>query len=149
MVAMVHLTVEGVVQSMFRTGELIGNNELEKRMFRLAAQDESRHVAFGVMYLKNLLETQPWRHDEVRSYFSTSHSGIALDENGNEALTILLGKGKKNIDEGHKLLLAVRQKQFRELTQRLRVVGLSDLANDMEKRRADYIAGEPLENLMR
>jgi hypothetical protein len=148
MVAMVHLTVEGMVQSMFRMGELIGNNELEKRMFRLAAQDESRHVAFGVMYLKHLLESQPWRHDEMRGHFSSGQIGFGIDENGNEALAILLGKGKKNIDEGYLLLLAVRQKQLRELTQRLRVVGLSDLADDLEKRRSSFLAGEPLESIL-
>jgi len=144
LISILHVTGEGNVQSIFRMGELIGNNEVEKRMFRLSAQDESRHVAFGVMHVKHMLETQPWRHDEVRSYFESRRSpqsGLAVDDTTSEALAILFGKGKKNIDEGYMLLLAARSKQFREITQRLRVCGLSDLADDMDKRRAEFLSG--------
>ena len=39
MTAILHLFAEGLVQSLFRMGELIGQNEAEKRIFRLSAQD--------------------------------------------------------------------------------------------------------------
>jgi hypothetical protein len=147
MTATLHIGGEGAVQSVFRMGELIANNEAEKRMFRLAAQDESRHVAFGVMHVKHLLDTQPWRMEEVRSYVegrnaNQGNGGIAIGNIQSEALAILFAKGRKNIDEGYRMLLAARMKQFKELTQRLRVCGLGGLADDMEKRRAAFLAGE-------
>jgi hypothetical protein len=150
MTTTLHIGGEGAVQSVFRMGELIANNEAEKRIFRLAAQDESRHVAFGVMHVKHLLETQPERHDEIRGYLegrnaSQGNGGIAIGGTNSEALAILFAKGRQNIDEGYMMLLAARQKQFRELTQRLRVCGLADLADDMEKRRAAFLAGDPLD----
>ena len=43
MTALLHLFGEGLVQTLFRMGELIAQNEAEKRIFRLSAQDESRH----------------------------------------------------------------------------------------------------------
>jgi hypothetical protein len=150
MTTTLHIGGEGAVQSVFRMGELIANNEAEKKIFRLAAQDESRHVAFGVMHVKHLLDTQPWRHDEIRGYLEgrnaqQGNGGIAIGGVNSEALAILFAKGRKNIDEGYMMLLAARQKQFRELTQRLRVCGLADLADDMEKRRAAFLAGDPLD----
>jgi hypothetical protein len=150
MTTTLHIGGEGAVQSVFRMGELIANNEAEKKIFRLAAQDESRHVAFGVMHVKHLLETQPWRHDEIRSYLEgrnaqQGNGGIAIGGPNSESLAILFAKGRKNIDEGYMMLLAARQKQFKELTQRLRVCGLSDLADDMEKRRNAFLSGDPLD----
>ncbi len=147
MTTQLHIGGEGSVQSVFRMGELIANNEAEKRIFRLAAQDESRHVAFGVMHVKHLLEAQPWRHDEVRGYlearaFASGNGAIALGATQSEALAILFAKGRDNIDEGYRMLLAARQKQFKEFTQRLRVCGLADLADDMEQRRAQILRGD-------
>ena len=47
-----HISGEGAVLTIFRMGELMAYNEAEKRIYRLAAQDESRHVAFGVMHMR-------------------------------------------------------------------------------------------------
>ena len=68
MSAILHVQGEGVVQSLFRMGELIGQNTAEKTIFRLCAQDESRHLAFGVMHLKHILESEPERREEIHSY---------------------------------------------------------------------------------
>jgi hypothetical protein len=51
MSSIMHVQAEGFVQSMFRMGELVANNGVEKRIFRMCAQDESRHLGFGVMHL--------------------------------------------------------------------------------------------------
>jgi hypothetical protein len=102
------------------------------------------------MHVKHLLDTQPWRHDEIRSYVegraaNQGNGGIAVGGTNSEALAILFAKGRKNIDEGYMMLLAARQKQFKELTQRLRVCGLADVADDMIKRRAAFLTGDPLD----
>lgn len=49
MLARLHLFGEGRVLTLFRMGEMIAQNEAEKAIFRLCAQDESRHVAFGCL----------------------------------------------------------------------------------------------------
>ena len=59
MTSTLHLVGEGFVQSLFRMGEMFAQSEVDKRMFRLAAQDESRHVAFGVMHMKYVMEVEP------------------------------------------------------------------------------------------
>jgi hypothetical protein len=133
MTALIHLVGEGFVQTMFRMGELVGQNEAEKRIFRLCAQDESRHVAFGVTHLKYLLETQPERREELHSYLDRFEPAIALSQGGlttegdvSEALAVLLGGGKKHYDEGLKKLLAIRKKQVMEYMHRLEVIGMPE-----------------------
>jgi hypothetical protein len=67
MSARLHISGEGSVLSIFRMGERMAYNEAEKAIYRLAASDESRHVAFGVMHLQYLAQTDPERKDEIHS----------------------------------------------------------------------------------
>src|SRR3989304_2389017 len=70
MSAIMHVFAEGFIQSLFRTGEYVSFNEAEKRIYRLCYQDESRHLGFGVMHLKYILETEPWRRGEIQHYLN-------------------------------------------------------------------------------
>ena len=133
MAAILHLVAEGFVQSLFRMGELIAQNEAEKKIFRLAAQDESRHVAFGVTHLKYALETQPERREEFHFYLDrnegllgTTQAGLTTGGASAEALAILLGGGVARMDDGYQKLLAIRKRQINEYMHRLEVVGLGD-----------------------
>jgi len=133
MTTLLHLVAEGFVQSLFRMGELIANNDAEKKIFRLAAQDESRHVAFGVTHMKYLIETQPERREEIHHYLDrqegllgTTQAGLTAGGQSAESLAILLGGGKDKIDLGYQKLLAVRKRQINEYMHRLEVVGLAD-----------------------
>ncbi|HXF51740.1 MAG TPA: ferritin-like domain-containing protein [Dehalococcoidia bacterium] len=131
MSAIMHLVGEGFIQSLFRSGELISTNEAEKRIFRLAAQDESRHVAFGVMHMKYILETEPWRREELHSYLDIGEgifaaTGVSVNPASMESLAILLGGGLQKIDEGIRMLLAVRRRQVQEYVHRLEVAGLGE-----------------------
>ncbi len=133
MTTLLHLVAEGFVQSLFRMGELISNNEAEKRMFRLAAQDESRHVAFGVTHVKYMLETEPERKEEIHHYLDrqegllgTTQAGLTGGGQSAESLAIQLGGGSKGIDLGYQKLLAIRRRQINEYMHRLEVVGLGD-----------------------
>ena len=136
MSAIMHVQAEGFIQSMFRMGELIAQNEAEKRIFRLCAQDESRHLGFGVMHLKYVLETEPERREEIHSYLDESET--ADPETGTfgiqvaESLIILLGGGKKNSDEGFKKFMALRKRQVQEYIHRLDVAGLDDRRERMD-----------------
>jgi hypothetical protein len=137
MTASLHLVGEGFVQSLFRMGEMIAHSEVDKKIFRLAAQDESRHVAFGVMHMKHLLDTEPERKEEVHTYLdrmegqvgqTTNQSGLTGGGDTAEALAILLGGGKDEtrLNEGYRKLMAIRRRQFNEYLHRLEVVGLGD-----------------------
>ena len=132
MSAILHVQGEGGVQSLFRMGELIGQNPAEKTIFRLCAQDESRHLAFGVMHLKHILESEPGRREEIHSYLDRSEriQGVSGTQNPQmlEALTVLLGGGTspEQLDEGWRLRQLVQRKQISEYYHRLKVAGMGD-----------------------
>ena len=129
-----HISGEGGVLTIFRMGELMAYNEAEKRMYRLAAQDESRHVAFGVMHMRYLSETEPDRREEVHTYLDEGERAMMAgnqnpaggDSVTTEAMAILLGGGKNNYDEGIKKLMAIRRRQVKEYVQRIRSAGFGD-----------------------
>ncbi len=136
MSALMHVLAEGFVQSVFRLGEYIAQNEAEKRIFRLCAQDESRHVAYGVMHLKYLAETEPERREEVHYYLDRAEGVFSFDDSPaaadlSEALAILMGGGLKNLDHGIGMALAVRKKQVNEYMHRLEVAGFGDRRDRM------------------
>jgi hypothetical protein len=136
MSARLHITGEGSVLTLFRTGELMAYNDAEKHIYRLCAQDESRHVAFGVMHLQYLGATDTDRREEIQSYLDEAEFSLVSGANGqnpvsrglpsNAALAILLGGGEDKIDDGYNTLLAVRQRQVKEYVQRVKVAGFGE-----------------------
>ena len=134
MTAMLHLVGEGFVQTLFRMGELISQNDAEKKIFRLAAQDESRHLAFGVTHLKYVMDTQPWRKEEMHHYLDIQEGALAQSQQASlttnpmtgEALAILAGGGIEHIDEGYAKVSIMRKRQVNEYMHRLEVIGLGD-----------------------
>ena len=142
MSARLHISGEGLVLSIFRMGELMSYNDTEKAIYRLAASDESRHVAFGVMHLQYLAQTDPERKAEIHSYLDEIEMGLVLGLGGQNpaargtpssmALAILLGGGtdEASLREGEQISLAVRQRQVKEYIQRVRVAGFGDRFED-------------------
>ncbi len=134
MSAIMHIFLEGLVQSLFRTGEYLSYNEAEKRIFRLCYQDESRHLGFGVMHLKYILETQPWRREEIHHYLDQVEGPLSMDIINvsaampyfDEAIIVLAGGGVKNVDVGFQKLMAIRKRQINEYMHRLEVAGLGE-----------------------
>jgi hypothetical protein len=140
MSAIMHVFAEGFVQSLFRVGELVSYNEAEKTIYRLCAQDESRHLGFGVMHLKYILETQPERREEIHHYLDQVEGPLSLDITQgisattpffDEAIMILAGGGLKGVDRGFEKLMAIRKKQVNEYMHRLEVAGLGDRRDRM------------------
>src|SRR3972149_4815559 len=127
MSAIMHVFAEGFIQSLFRTGEYVSYNEAEKRIYRLCYQDESRHLGFGVMHLKYILETEPWRRDEIHHYLDQVEGPLSMDTINvssatpyfDEAIIVLAGGGLKNIDAGFQKLMAIRKRQINEYMHRL------------------------------
>lgn len=129
-----HISGEGAVLTMFRMGELIAQNDAEKRMYRLCAQDEARHVAFGVMHLRYLGAHAPQRREEIECYLDEAEGQImaglqnpaGTQAETSEALAILLGGGKAHYDEGHKKLLVIRRRQLKEYMARVASAGFAE-----------------------
>jgi hypothetical protein len=103
-------------------------------MYRLCAQDEARHVAFGVMHMRYMHETAPERHEEIQCYLDEAERQIlagsqnpaGTQTDSSEALAILLGGGKDKYDEGLKKLIAIRKRQVQEYIKRVRSTGFGD-----------------------
>lgn len=136
MSARLHMSGEGSVLTLFRIGELMAYNDAEKHIYRLAASDESRHVAFGVMHLQYLAQAAPDRREEIQCYLDEAERNLVTGASGqnpassgatsSEALAILLGRGVDKYDEGIKLLIAARQRQVKEYVQRVKVAGFGE-----------------------
>jgi len=139
MSAIMHVFAEGFIQSLFRTGEYVSYNEAEKRIYRLCYQDESRHLGFGVMHLKYILETEPWRRDEIHHYLDQVEGPLSMDTINvssatpyfDEAIIVLAGGGLKNIDAGFDKLMAIRKRQINEYMHRLEVAGMGERRDRM------------------
>jgi hypothetical protein len=147
MSVMLHVQGEGFVQSLFRMGELIGQNTAEKTIFRLCAQDESRHLAFGVMHLKHILESEPERREEIHGYLDRSErvNGVTGTQGPQmvEALTVLLGGGTSSaqLDEGWRLQQLILRKQVSEYYHRLKVAGLGERIDRMPESMQQIVKG--------
>lgn len=129
-----HISGEGAVLTIFRMGELMAYNDAEKTMYRLCAQDEARHVAFGVMHMRYMAETAPERREEIECYFDEAERQIlagsqnpaGAQTESSESLAILLGGGLDNYDEGIKKLMAIRRRQLTEYQKRVRSAGFGE-----------------------
>ncbi|MEE8422252.1 MAG: hypothetical protein V3S31_05695 [Dehalococcoidia bacterium] len=141
MSARLHISGEGLVLTLFRMGERMSYNEAEKHIYRLAASDESRHVAFGVLHLKYLSEVQPKRKEEIHNYLDEVEQGLVFGTGSSQnplargggaggisgnSLAVLLGGGRDKMEEGEQIAMAMRQRQIKEYIQRVRVAGFGE-----------------------
>ncbi len=100
--ALMHLLGEGFVLDIFRQGEFIAPTDVEKKMFRMAMQDEARHVAYGTLHIRYAIEHDPDVAEEIHE--ALDHGEMVLMELGTSpdvstALAVLLGGGVENIEE--------------------------------------------------
>jgi hypothetical protein len=129
-----HISGEGAVLTMFRMGELMAYNDAEKAIYRLCAQDEARHVAFGVMHMRYMAAEAPERRDEIECYLDEAERQILAGSQNpagtqtasSEALAVLLGGGRDKYDEGYRKLVAIRKRQLQEYVKRVRSAGFGE-----------------------
>lgn len=103
---LLNLLGEGLVLSIFRSGEMIAKTYVDKEIFRRCLQDEARHVSYGVLQLKSHLDGAPDRAaaleqmhrfaDVGEMVILTAFTEAALVE----PVAILLGGGLDKIDQG-------------------------------------------------
>ena len=129
-----HISGEGAVLTIFRMGELMAYNDAEKAIYRLCAQDEARHVAFGVMHMRYMSANAPERREEIENYLDEAEAGMMTDAANpagqlnmtSESLSIMLGGGKQYFDEGFRKLVAIRKRQLREYQKRVTSAGFGE-----------------------
>lgn len=103
---LLNLLAEGLVLSVFRSGEMIAKTHVDKEIFRRALQDEARHVSYGVLQLQYHLDHVQDRAAEVETFHRFADVGemvvlTAFTEAALvEPLAILLGGGLDKIDAG-------------------------------------------------
>jgi len=103
---LLNLLGEGLVLSVFRSGEMIAKTQVDKEIFRRCLQDEARHVSYGVLELKNYLATHPERERAVEELHRFADIGeqVILSAFTEAALVepvaVLLGGSLKQIDKG-------------------------------------------------
>ncbi len=103
---LLNLLGEGLVLSVFRSGEMIAKTHVDKEIFRRCLQDEARHVSYGVMEFKYYLDHHPDRDaalEEMHRFADVGEQVIltAFTEPALiEPVAVLLGGGLDKIDVG-------------------------------------------------
>lgn len=103
---LLNLLGEGLVLSIFRSGEFIARTDADKEIFRLCMQDEARHVSYGTLELKNYLDHQADRQQALEQLHRFADLGEQIiltalsDPSLLEPVAMLMGGGLDAIDEG-------------------------------------------------
>ena len=128
----------GLVLTLFRMGELMAlQRRRRSSIYRLCAQDESRHVAFGVMHLQYLGSIDTDRREEIQSLPGRGGAGAGhrrlRPESGRPRPAPATRRwrscweaARTRSTRAYKMLLAVRQRQVKEYIQRVRVAGFGE-----------------------
>lgn len=127
----IHVVFEGAILSMFRFGEFLGKTDVDKQIFRMVMQDEARHVSYGTMHLKYLLENapDPAKEREQLNSLATIAEMFFLDlffthPATVESCAVLAGNGVDNIGEGIEFYKHVYRKMREEYLSRTLRAGL-------------------------
>jgi hypothetical protein len=126
---LLNLLGEGLVLSIFRSGEMIAKTHVDKEIFRRCLQDEARHVSYGVLEFKNYLDTHPNRAaaEEQMHRFCDIGEQVVLSAFVEPALiepiAVLLGGGLKKIDEGMGGVAHMWRMFIQEYLQRCKAAG--------------------------
>lgn len=127
--ALLHLLGEGFILDIFRMGELFSPSHVEKKIFRMAMQDEARHVAYGTMHLRYAVEHDPDVAEEIHE--ALDHGEVVLTQFGTNAdfgsaLAYLLGGGEEQIEtKGFPLQMEMQRHQFTSYLARCERAGIS------------------------
>lgn len=103
---LLNLLGEGLVLSIFRSGEMIAKTHVDKEIFRRCLQDEARHVSYGVMEFKWWLDHHPDRARGLEQMHAFADVGeqVILSAFTEPALVepvaVLLGGSLDKIDHG-------------------------------------------------
>ena len=129
--ALLHLLGEGFVLDIFRQGELISPTHVEKKIFRMAMQDEARHVAYGTMHIRYEIEHDPDVAEEIHEALDSGEQVLmqfGLNPDMTSALAVLLAGGTEHVEEkGFPLLQQLLGKMMTSYLARCERAGLHRL----------------------
>ena len=130
MAIMTFLFNDSFIQSLYLLGAGLAESEAESKLFSLAAQDKTRHLAYGVEHVRYLLKHHPERREELYKYLEKGEEYLTKDFNEDvpmrEALAILLGGGLEQIGEGFKKLNDFRRREILSYLGRVKAAGLDE-----------------------
>jgi len=127
----IHVVFEGAILSMFRFGEFLGKTDVDKQIFRMVMQDEARHVAYGTMHLKYMIEHAPdpkAKMNELHDLATQSEMYFLelffMHPATVESCAILGGNGIDGIGKGLEIYKALYRKMRAEYLSRIARAGL-------------------------
>lgn len=129
--ALMHLLGEGFVLDIFRMGELFSPTPVEKKIFRMAMQDEARHVAFGTMHIRYAVEHDPDIAEEIQEALDAGEKVLlefGTSPDLSTALALLLGGGAEHVeDRGFPLQAELMKKLMTSYLSRCERAGIGRL----------------------
>lgn len=133
---------DSMLLTLFANGDLIAQNQLERDMYRLCAQDRDRIMQYQVERLKHFLFKLPERRDEQNLYFSKAEARMVKDWSDpavSEPLVILLGGGRDNVEKGQAKLKELRKLQTQEYVDNL--AKATFFRSNLNSRLKEYLEG--------
>jgi hypothetical protein len=110
---------------------MIAPGPVEKKIFRMAMQDEARHVAYGTLHVRYSVEQDPDVAEEIHA--ALDHGEVVLTEFGTSpdlgtALAVLLAGGVEHVeDTGFPLQAEMMKRQFTSYLARCERAGVGRL----------------------
>jgi hypothetical protein len=114
---------DSMLLTLFKNGEMIAQNDVERKLYQLCAQDRQRYMDYHIERLKHFLFKMPERREEQNLYFGKGESRMVkdwMDPVVTEPLALLLGGGKDGIEAGREKLKELRKLQVQDYVANLR-----------------------------
>lgn len=122
---------EGLILTLFRSGEYLSHTQVDQEIFRSCMQDEARHVSYGTMELKFFLDNAPdpeKAREEMHSYADFAERAIMgafVESTVVEPLMLLFAGSTKHIDKGMDAVKILYKVLVEEYLQRCDRAGFS------------------------
>lgn len=116
-----HMLGEGFVLTIFRSGEFLSPSRVDQEIFRRCLQDESRHVGYGTVHMRQQLKSNPAILEEVHGELDDAERillQIFSTPESVEPMAILLGGGLEHFDKGMELEAQLWRRIVHEYLQR-------------------------------
>ncbi|MEO6398171.1 MAG: hypothetical protein ABIP13_06850 [Tepidiformaceae bacterium] len=108
---------DSMLLTLFKNGDSIAQNQLERDMYALVARDRQRLMDYHVERMKHFLFKMPERREEQNLYLAKAEGRMVKDWADpvvSEPLAILLGGGRANIETGKTKLADLRKLQVQQ-----------------------------------
>jgi len=108
---------DSMLLTLFKNGDSIAQNQLERDMYALVARDRQRLMDYHIERMKHFLFKMPDRREEQNLYLAKAEGRMVKDWADpvvSEPLAILLGGGRDKIEAGQAKLAELRKQQVQQ-----------------------------------